>query len=58
MVTEQLYVTLHTFITRYGYIKIRHVRGLLRDILEGLIYLHERGVMHRDIKLENIMIKR
>lgn len=58
MVTSQLYTTLHSFITRYGYIKQPRVKLLLKELLEGICYLHEHGIMHRDIKLENIMITR
>ena len=28
------------------------------NLLEGVAYLHEKGIMHRDLKLENIMVKR
>ena len=58
MVTEQLYLTLHAFTARYGFIKRNKVRDLLREILEGIVYLHERGIMHRDIKLDNIMLRK
>ena len=30
--------------------------NLIRKILRGLAYIHTSGYMHRDIKLENIMV--
>jgi len=30
--------------------------GWLRDICEGLAYIHGKGVVHRDISLENVMV--
>merc|ERR1719237_1570871 len=31
---------------------------LLADVAEGLAYLHERGVLHRDVKAANIFLQR
>jgi len=32
------------------------VAGWLRDICDGLAYIHGKGVVHRDISLENVMV--
>ena len=32
-------------------------RVLVQGLLEGLKYLHENGVVHQDIKTENIMFR-
>jgi len=31
------------------------IRWILRQVLQGLLYMHKRGVAHRDIKPENIL---
>jgi len=32
-----------------------HIKHLTLQMLDAIAYLHERGLMHRDIKLENIL---
>ena len=39
-----------------GAMAIEDVRRILRDVADALAYAHERGVVHRDIKPDNILI--
>lgn len=31
---------------------------MIRSILHALVYIHAKGICHRDLKLENIMLER
>jgi serine/threonine protein kinase len=41
---------------KYGIIKENLIKLFLKQILEGLSYLHSRGIVHRDIKAGNILL--
>lgn len=48
--------SLQARIAKYGALPIRDVVRILRDILSALAYAHERGVVHRDMKPDNVLL--
>eukprot|EP00755_Sulcionema_specki_P013269 Sspe_Gene.53582::Locus_29604_Transcript_1_1_Confidence_1.000_Length_527::g.53582::m.53582 len=36
----------------------RHISSIFRQLLQALHYIHERGVIHNDVKLSNILLRR
>lgn len=43
-------------VQRFGSLDESVIRKYTREALAGLIYLHERGIIHRDIKGQNILV--
>jgi len=39
-----------------GVLPVEETRRILRDVADALAYAHERGVVHRDIKPDNILL--
>ena len=49
--------TLRERVERAGMLSPRHAMKLMQDVAWALTYAHQRGVIHRDVKPDNIMIE-
>lgn len=50
--------TLHEHLSQEGSYEIREAGEIIRQVLDGIGYAHSEGVVHRDIKLSNILINK
>ena len=48
--------TLRARMRREGALPVEDVRRLLRSVLEALAHAHEKGLVHRDIKPDNVLL--
>lgn len=59
IVTEVLSLNLYTFLELIGFkgVSLSLLREFALDLAQGLQFIHQHGVIHCDIKPENLMIK-
>ena len=48
--------SIHDLLQKFGPFQIKVVSVFTTQILDGLIYLHENGIVHRDIKGANVLL--
>ena len=48
--------SIYDYVAKNGPLQYWELRPIVKRILETISYLHEKGIAHRDIKLENIVL--
>ncbi|KAJ3392903.1 hypothetical protein HDU92_008125 [Lobulomyces angularis] len=56
MVMEIGTIDLYRYIDENGPITEKQLRPLLKDLIDGLLYLHSKNIIHRDLKLSNLLL--
>lgn len=49
---------LFDYILNHRYLKDNAARRLFAQLISGVGYLHKKGIVHRDLKLENLLLDR
>ncbi len=49
--------TLSLLLTKYPTLPATHLQRIIREVLSGLVEVHQAGYIHRDIKPSNIMLR-
>ncbi|KAH6580609.1 hypothetical protein BASA60_002802, partial [Batrachochytrium salamandrivorans] len=52
---DEKWATLAKYVEKKGPLDIRDVRDIVREVVDAMIYLKQRGIVHNDIHAENVM---
>jgi tRNA A-37 threonylcarbamoyl transferase component Bud32 len=55
IITELLLESLQVYLGNPDAQEVQRIFAIIKDIADGLCYLHEMGIIHRDIKPQNLM---
>jgi serine/threonine protein kinase len=50
-------MSLFAFLQKFGFPERKVAVKMIKGLLKGIRHLHRLGIMHRDLKLENIMVR-
>ena len=59
--TNSTYIIMEKLFPIFDYVinnpSLSRKKKMMKELLEGVVYLHSNGIMHRDLKPQNVMFR-